>query len=132
MDWMIILMYVVPSVCTIFTGGTIIFSRRKRRIEAERSKAELERVKAEADQAKESAKSVGITNDVNVIDLYKKVYGDLSVALTKDHEKLTTKIEQLSKDISRLEKALKSISRCKHARNCPVTKELEKMKKDEK
>ena len=126
------LMYVVPSLCTVGAGGTIFFMRRRNRIEIKRMEVDL-------DAAKAAAKSADIAGDVNVIDLYKRVYADLSVTLKEEHNKLVEKqgsleqlIGDLSKKITMLERAIKSVSRCKYARNCPVTKELEKLKKDEK
>jgi len=111
---------------------TALFMRR-------RNRAELEQMKAQIKSTEAAVETTNISNDVNVIDLYKKVYAELSSTLITEHDKMREKYSEmeeamvkLSKDVVRLERAIKSVSRCKHSKYCPVTKELEKMKNDEK
>jgi len=111
--------------------GTALFMRRRNKIETERMKVDL-------DAAKAAAKSADASGDVNVMEMYKKVYEDLSVTLKAEYDKMVEKqsslddsIQKLSKEVKRLEMAIKSVSRCRYKKSCPVTRELEKAKKDE-
>ncbi len=101
---------------------TIKPTRQKASADADHAKADADKAQADADKTKVDVETHRILNDEKVSQL-------LMEMIVKP---LKTEINALRKDVRNLQRAISKISDCPHADDCPVRRELQNDKGDNK